>query len=148
MIGLYGSLFHNFDIDFLHVNLLIELGWEFGLPQQLLVDGRRHVWWYGTMGGHVRVLKPQLKCEALRKKWQSTVTVTASTEYSDFLRSASSWRSSTRTWPRYLNGYFRLVSHIPVSHSRCLTTLLVRYTFRHSSSKAHGFLKYRLPHDT
>ena len=43
MIGLYGSLFHNFDIDFLHVNLLIERGWEFGLPQQLLVDGRRHV---------------------------------------------------------------------------------------------------------
>lgn len=35
-------LLQNFNVHFLHVNLLIEFGWEFGLPQKLRIHSGRH----------------------------------------------------------------------------------------------------------
>ncbi len=37
------QLFHNLNVHFLHIHLLIELRREFGLPQQLRVHSGRHV---------------------------------------------------------------------------------------------------------
>ena len=36
------ALFHHFNVDLLHVNLLAELWREFGLPEHFRIDTRRH----------------------------------------------------------------------------------------------------------
>lgn len=39
-------LFHDLEVDFTHVDLLVELRWKLGLPKQLLIHCVGHCEWY------------------------------------------------------------------------------------------------------